>query len=517
MPPKGDLRDDGGSEPVDIKINRKKPPKSKEGMDGGKGAPIVLQPEADRLIEDLKPIKLEDVGTKAWTRYHQTLERLNMQAQLSVMHNSDEYVVESFIDHEKIQLLIQDLIVTEAWKQNVLPGIIDEFSSSHYVKLYLIVYHESIVMGLLEKAFYHATAVSSGGDLLVELVDYCHRKAVLLMHDAEAATQAGLPGGGIEHEKTAEEEVNQTEAQRLAEQQKTISFTCACTAITLIRFMTDNVKVMPLGVLSRMLTDQDILQTLVPLLDNPPWKRTFKGKLQTFSDGRWSDQESNDSHRLTKMDAQVWLALNNLLLAPECRAKYVWDEYKKGGVMRLSKFFNEILIDQLPVLADLRRFVETLSLQTPPPPTESRSLVIQQLPELWTGLQKMNWKQETGKFKEMLRSSKPEDDLEEMKGLASMYDQIDLEQFMEDPKCVVCGKPAEKRCSRCRLDWYCGRKCQVKAWKKHQPLCDALCKVAKDGGAAEGSSGAVSVSEGGKVGDAEVGKAPKAKIQVLED
>lgn len=42
------------------------------------------------------------------------------------------------------------------------------------------------------------------------------------------------------------------------------------------------------------------------------------------------------------------------------------------------------------------------------------------------------------------------------------------------PKCAVCGGVASKRCGRCRNEWYCGRECQVKQWKKHKPICDIV-------------------------------------------
>ena len=42
------------------------------------------------------------------------------------------------------------------------------------------------------------------------------------------------------------------------------------------------------------------------------------------------------------------------------------------------------------------------------------------------------------------------------------------------PKCAVCGEEASKRCGRCRNEWYCGRECQVKQWKKHKPVCDLV-------------------------------------------
>jgi hypothetical protein len=66
--------------------------RSEDGARGG--APILMQPEAERLVEDLRPIKFEEVGSMKWTKYHQTLEKLNMQAQLCVMNQSDEFVVE---------------------------------------------------------------------------------------------------------------------------------------------------------------------------------------------------------------------------------------------------------------------------------------------------------------------------------------------------------------------------------------------------------------------------------------
>jgi hypothetical protein len=143
-------------------------------------ASVLLQPEAVRLVEDLKLFALEEVGTSAWTKQHQNIEKLNMQAQVSVMNNADEFVVEALIDHEKIPMLIQDLLVTEAWKEKVLPLVQEELAAAHYVKLYLIMYHEAIVLGLLEKAFFTSTAVSAGGEMLVELADYCYRRTVYL-------------------------------------------------------------------------------------------------------------------------------------------------------------------------------------------------------------------------------------------------------------------------------------------------------------------------------------------------
>ena len=450
---------------------------------------VLLQPEAERLVEEIKVYGIEDIGTAGWTRQHQNLEKLNMQAQVCVMNQADEFVVEALIDHEKVSILIHDLLVTEAWKEKVLPLVQDDLAGSHYVKLYLIMYHEAIVLGLLEKAFFTSTAVAAGGDMLVELADYCYRRTVYL-NTVDPNT--------IEPESTKEqlkdEIMNQTDAQRVQEQKNKIDFSAGIAALTLLRFLTENASSLPVSVLSRMLNEQDVLQTVIPLMDAAPWKRTRKGKVEKYNDGKWTEVPPDDYHRLTKTEAQVWLLVNCLLLDNECRRRYEWNEQRKTNVMRLSKYFNELLIDQLPVLQDLRRLVETLTFQTPPGATDSRSIVIEQLPEIRARLMKSDWKALAAAFRERQRKQTPQELQAEMSDLASMYDMMNIEEFMEDPKCSVCGLPAEKRCSKCKMEWYCSRKCQVSAWKGHKALCETLCSLSGN----VGSSVSVGAGAGGR-------------------
>ena len=231
-----------------------------------------------------------------------------------------------------------------------------------------------MLVGLLEKAFYHATAVTTGGDLLSELADYCYRKTVYLNtidSDESPECRAMSP----------DEIMKQTDAERLQEQRLRLEFACAVSALTIARFISENASSVPLAVLNRLLVEQDMVQTLVPLLDSKPWSRRHRDKLQRYDDGRWADVASDDVHRVCKTEAQVWLLLNNLLLDRDCRSKYAWTEHARGGVMRLSKFFSELLIDQLPVLAQLRRFVETLAF-APPPPAEARAVVIEHVSQV---------------------------------------------------------------------------------------------------------------------------------------
>ena len=56
---------------------------------------------------------------------HEWLQQLNMQAHINASQQRDEFVVEALILHEKIGLLIRELIATELWKLNAYPILKD--------------------------------------------------------------------------------------------------------------------------------------------------------------------------------------------------------------------------------------------------------------------------------------------------------------------------------------------------------------------------------------------------------
>lgn len=71
------------------------------------------------------------------------------------------------------------------------------------------------------------------------------------------------------------------------------------------RYLTDHVKVLPLGVVGRMVNTCDVLMALVPLLDNPPWVRRRKGETQKFVQNKWAAVDRSERMKLTPADAQV--------------------------------------------------------------------------------------------------------------------------------------------------------------------------------------------------------------------
>ena len=68
-------------------------------------------------------------------------------------------------------------------------------------------------------------------------------------------------------------------------------------------------------------------------------KGTGKEKVrftEVFHDGRWATMPPEERLKLCKTDAQIWIALHNLVTDPKCRAKYRYDDFRRETVSKLQ-------------------------------------------------------------------------------------------------------------------------------------------------------------------------------------
>lgn len=253
----------------------------------------LLAPDAQRLVESLRPFPLAEIGSKAWLNQHTAVEKLNLQAQHSIVKQGDEYVIEALVDYDKLPLLIAELIALEAWQEQALPPLFDEISAKNSVKGYFILYHEALIVGLLEKAVFHKHAIAAAGDMLLELADFCYRKALFLNHSKL-------------QQMLAEPSANATASESLRHQQFNITYGVSMSCLTIIRFLLEAQDELPLGVLARFVEENDVLHALVPMLETQPWlRKNKKGINEKFSDGRWYEVDGDEIFRLSKTEAQV--------------------------------------------------------------------------------------------------------------------------------------------------------------------------------------------------------------------
>ncbi|KAG2953519.1 hypothetical protein PC110_g1230 [Phytophthora cactorum] len=341
---------------------------------------LVLPTEAEQIVERLEDQTLEQIGRSTqWLEHHHAMEKLNLQAHQSAQRKQDNFVVESLLTFDKFPTVIGNLLSLELWKANVLPLLQCQDKDAASLRLYFAVYHEATLTNLLEVAFFHEHVVESlTDDLLLELVDYCMRKLSWLV---------GLPRERIAEatsfHKTGSELVQMMKAQspreELQRQRMEIEFRVAVQTVTILRYVAERLHVLPLSVVSRLLDKHDALLTLVALVENPPWTHKAVVKLpqtkdsenqrprtevkwKKFVDQKWVVVEPSDLLALTTTEAQVWLAIYYLLCTKSAREHYEVTQYRKDQLLRIRKYLNELLVDQLPLLADVQRYLDELAI-----------------------------------------------------------------------------------------------------------------------------------------------------------
>ncbi|XP_040301406.1 zinc finger MYND domain-containing protein 10 isoform X5 [Herpailurus yagouaroundi] len=391
---------------------------------------LLLPGEAAVLVLGLRSFPLREIGSEGWNQQHENLEKLNMQAILDATASQGEPIQELLVTHGKIPTLVEELIAVEMWKQKVFPVLcrLEDFKPQNTFPIYMVVHHEASIINLLETVFFHKEVCESAEDAVLDLIDYCHRKLTLLVAQSSR-------GGPPEEEECQSSTPMQLEhhvaPQELQKQAELMEFEIASKALSVLRYITDCVDSLSLSTLNRMLSTHNLPCLLVELLEHNPWSRREGGKLQQFEGGRWQTVAPSEQQKLSKLDGQVWIALYNLLLSHEARARYCFTSFAKGQLLKI--------------------------------------------PEIWERLERENrgkW-QAIAKYQLRHVFSPSEQDLQlQARRWAETYRLDVLEAIApERPRCAYCSAEASKRCSRCQNEWYCCRECQVKHWEKHGKAC----------------------------------------------
>jgi len=339
-------------------------------------APIVDPMEAERLVDSLKKFELDEVGSVQWMEQHRKFEKLNIQAHQNAMRNSDPFVLEAFLTFNKIDVLIYDLILIEVWKESVYPLLLDRLAGRNSMRLYFVLYHEATLVNLLEVFLYHRHVCEAAGEKMMELVDYVGRKLARLnntsadfrQHHAEPQQEPLTLDNAKDF---AEELASRTPADELRRQCMDIEFRVCVSAVSISRFLSEHADAMPLSVVARISDTHDFLILFVPLIENPPWTRRLAstGKWQKLVDHKWGDIAPIDLMKITKLEGQPWLALYYLLAKEVFRERYHLNSFRKGQLLRVRKYLNEVMLDQLPFLADIQRYMDELACTEVPEPS----------------------------------------------------------------------------------------------------------------------------------------------------
>ena len=385
------------------------------------GAASVVGPlnalEADRFVEDLSTIAFEDVGGHRWMHQHECLEKLNIQAHVNASQQRDEFVMEALVLHQKIPLLIRELVASELWKANAFPLLKDWLAEHNSVKGYLLLYHEAVICNLLEAVLYHKEACEAAGELIAELADYCHRKVVWLLGQKP-------PPRPSDKEALKKQLLKEAEAEYLEKQAHAIAMSSAMYCLSILRFLTDHMAELPLAVTTRLLDTYDVLMVLCPLLELKPWQLTAEdGTLRRYAQGAWANVPEGEARKMHRCEAQAWLTVYNLVGSAEVRRKYHFNSFRKSTLMRLRGFLHEGTVDQIPLLVELGRAIDEMSLMEAPAAQSQPVYVLEHLDDLRVAMAKgVDWAAVVAAQKADALNDSEEAQRAHARMLAGMYD-----------------------------------------------------------------------------------------------
>ena len=221
---------------------------------------VLLPTEVELLVENLKACPVKDIGGKRWQKHHEYLQKLNIQAIMSAQLQEEEFVKDNLITYQKLPVLIEDLLSIEYWKDNIFPVICStSFTRKTTIPIYMVLYHEAVLLNLLETIFYHKETIESSDDNLLDLLDYCYRRLTTLV-TTQRRSQS-------DESETDSKDVPE-DIKDLKEQLKTMEFESSLKVMSILRYMTDGLDVAPLSMTSRILNVHNIPCLLVELVEN---------------------------------------------------------------------------------------------------------------------------------------------------------------------------------------------------------------------------------------------------------
>ena len=346
---------------------------------------------------------------------------------------------EAFLTFDKVRVIIEDLLAIEAWRTEVLPLLVSDLASnSNVMRVYFTLYHEATLVNLLEVMLFHKHVLEGLGELTVDLVDYCARRmsvlAVPLSHNKVVQRAKAVQTAA----EISEHIDKRTGVQEIQDHVEDMEFKVSVAAVTLARYLCEHFEALPLSSQTRILDTHDFMVLLVPLVEEPPWTRRNGASWEKLADaGRWTKVERGDLLKVTKCEAQVWLTVYHLTCSQTCRESYSLNAFRKEQTLRLRKYLNDVVLDQVPVLADAMRYMDELALMNVPENSSGHgsALMMQQVAAVRDNIVRgKNWENVAKDQFEAIWSKVSDAKDEDLRKISDIYNEEGIEDILGEAK-----------------------------------------------------------------------------------
>ena len=137
---------------------------------------LMTQYESEEIIsKKINEISFEKIGSAEFIQHHAYLSKLNMQEMKNILTGGEDIIMTQFIDNDKLKLLIKELYIINTYKEKIYPNIKEKIINLCSIKSYFILYHEAVLVNLIENFLYSITACQAAEDYLVDVIEYSYK------------------------------------------------------------------------------------------------------------------------------------------------------------------------------------------------------------------------------------------------------------------------------------------------------------------------------------------------------
>ncbi|CXH81174.1 MYND finger protein, putative [Plasmodium berghei] len=455
-------------------------------------------------VNNLKNTELLDMFSTKWFEYHKNVVLINVY-----LHNNNELidvVGNDKMSHilAKFEVLLRELITTyfirflnfeEKIKKNNKKKLqineltnknidketsCDTENSHNHIYDYISLYHEMAVLNIFELILLSDHIYEQIDTYIINLFAYIYSNLVSFLKTSSdeyfVKPITELPISEILNEEN--DKTHNIDRLKIY-----------INVINTLRNIIDRIHLLNNTVVNKIV-DYDILLILIPLIEKKPWKHDD----YIFEQNEWI---KNDDNAMATVEKQLWIILYTLILNSICQEKYEMTNYRRNNILKLRKYMNENLYEQLPPMKTLHTFIEHLYISKSVFPENKNSyLIIDVVPEIFDEIKNdilknkkkvlsmLNnitiSKEVLGSISEVYLSVYEFDhQIKTSKKKTKEINPIDTNRVEKEKPvdnqytCNNCKEMAELQCSQCKQTYYCSKECQMKDWFNHREVCSS--------------------------------------------
>ena len=348
------------------------------------------------------------------------------------------YTIHAFED--KVKVIVQHVIILETWRKCLLPKLLKLSAPKSSFPIYSVIFHEACCLSLLETAMFHIDVAQSLEDTGTDLLDYCVRNVTHLLYPIDDDIKNYV-------------DMRDETLKEVLDQIKELRENIGLRSVSILRYMTDHISVLSLGVLARLVTTHDTPGLVAATIQSRPWVRESSGRgLEVWRDGMWHRAETNMA--VEKMEFVAWLCLYNLLSCKEIMDKYELNEFRISVLTKLQGKLHDHLMDQLPMMSHLKRWLAQISIAKPP--AAKPTLIMELIPQIKDSVEKEfdgRWEELASQQSVIFLGRETELMRKQAERITETFGMDTVEQLLAkaeartgtEDNCVVCGKTAGNR------------------------------------------------------------------------